>query len=87
MRATYPPHPFPPPAPFPPAEPAPRAPMQPPMVYVSPEWEYRRLDRSLGAEAPPTEEELNALGAEGWELAAVVTAGERAWFYLKRLRE
>lgn len=86
MRTTYPPQPFPPPSPFPHTDPGPRAPVQPPMVYVSPEWEYRRLERALGAEALPTEEELNALGAEGWELATVITAGDRAWFYFKRLR-
>ena len=53
-----------------------------PMVYVREKlrWEYQRLDR---VEAP-TAEELNALGAEGWELAAVLRMDSRAYFYFKR---
>lgn len=85
MPYTIPPHPF--PSPFPLPEPGPHAPLQPPLVYVAPSWEYRRLTRALAAEALPAEEDLNALGAEGWELAAVITESTRVHFYLKRLRE
>ncbi|HEX3159275.1 MAG TPA: hypothetical protein VHQ45_12205 [Gemmatimonadaceae bacterium] len=86
LSSTVPP--YPPSPPFPPApQPGPRAPLQPPLVYVAPVWEYRKLTRPLGAETLPTEAELDALGAEGWELAAVVPEGARVHFYLKRLRE
>lgn len=86
MRAIDPIHPVPPPAPFPPTEPfGPRAPLQPPMVYVAPVWEYRHLQRTVAGDAPPlSEEELNALGADGWELAAVIPGGTGVHFYFKR---
>lgn len=89
MRSTVPPHPVPPPFPFPfpPGDPGPRAAPQPPMVYVAPAWEYKHVERPLGAEAPLREDELNALGAEGWELAAVVPAATTVHFYFKRSRE
>lgn len=60
---------------------------RPPMVYIYEDtrWEYKRLDRDL-AEGVLTEEEMNTLGAEGWELAGVVSQPSRAYFYLKRLR-
>ena len=87
MLSTVPPRPVPPPFPFPPADPGPRAPLQPPMVFVPPVWEYKHLERALGAEAPLGADELNALGAEGWELAAVIPAASRVHFYFKRLRE
>ena len=45
---------------------------QVPTVYVSEpvSWEYKCLKRGLGEEALPTEDELNVLGRDGWELAA-----------------
>ena len=60
----------------------------PPMVYVygSTTWEYKRLSRELSQEGLPTEEEMNALGAEGWELAAMVSQSDKVYFYLKRPR-
>jgi hypothetical protein len=78
-------YPIPPAPPMP--EPGPRAPLRPPMVYVPPTWEYRHLARQLGGDALPTAEELNLLGGEGWELAAVIPDGARVHFYFKRLRE
>jgi hypothetical protein len=42
--------------------------------------------RSLKEQGPLTQPELNALGDEHWELAGVVTAGERVHFYFKRAR-
>jgi len=57
------------------------------MVYVAAVWEYKHLERELGAEAPLGEAELNALGAEGWELAAVIPAASRIHFYFKRSRD
>ena len=86
VSSTIPPYrPFPPSPPSP--EPGPRAPLQTPMVYLAPVWEYRQLTRPLGSDSLPTETELDALGAEGWELAAVVPEGTRVHFYFKRLRE
>jgi hypothetical protein len=59
-----------------------------PMVYVQEDvaWEYRRLTFRPPGEPLPSEEALNALGAEGWELAAVVSVSPEVVFYLKRLR-
>lgn len=85
MPSTFPPHPVPPPFPLPDA--APRAPIVPPMVYVAPVWEYRHLRRDAGAGTPIGEEELNALGAEGWELVAVTPTPDGVDFYFKRARE
>ena len=85
MRSTYPP--FPVPTPFPPASPGPQTPLAPPVVYVAPMWEYKHLRRDLAADPPFAEEELNALGADGWELAAVIPAATAIHFYFKRSRE
>lgn len=62
-------------------------PVQPPMIYVSeePEWEYKRLVRNLAKEDPPTAEEFNALGKDGWELTAAFTDSPFAYFYFKRM--
>lgn len=58
------------------------------MVYVqqTTAWEYKQLTRDLSNEQTPTEDELNALGKDGWELAGVVTSQSIAHFYFKRLR-
>ena len=62
---------------------------RPPMVYVYEDasWEYKRLSRNLVREDPPTEEEMNSLGADGWELVGIVSQpdGEH-FFYFKRQR-
>jgi hypothetical protein len=84
---------WPPPEPFPPSPPFPFPPrtapalLQAPVVYVAPVWEYRELVRALDPGTMPTENDLNELGAEGWELVSVVSENERAHFYFKRLRE
>lgn len=84
MQLTFPPQPFPAPPVLPP-QPGPQAPLQPPMVYVAPVWEYKHLFRAVSGEAPPvSEEELNALGAEGWELTGVIPGPTGVHFYLKR---
>lgn len=57
----------------------------PPMVFVPPRWEYKHLIRKVGDEAPVTEQELNTLGAEGWELTAFYTGPSSVHFYFKRL--
>jgi len=50
--------------------------LEPPMVYVSATWEYIEIVRPEEANRLPTGAELNALGAQGWELAGVVQASE-----------
>lgn len=50
-------------------------------VYEKQRWEYR-----VTAQSEMTQEELNALGAEGWELVGVVALGEKTNFYFKRVR-
>jgi hypothetical protein len=60
-----------------------------PMVYVKDKtvWQYKRLTSNLAKEEAPSEEELNALGKEGWELAGIVTDHPIVRFYFKRLKD
>ena len=58
--------------------------MQTPVVYVEPTWEYKHLIRDLVRDSAPGEAELNALGADGWELAGTFTHGSEAHLYFKR---
>lgn len=62
-------------------------PPQPPMVYVrdEPEWQYKQLVRNLSKQDAPGENELNALGKDGWELTAIFTDSPLVYFYFKRL--
>ncbi|HBY97205.1 MAG: hypothetical protein M5U01_35885 [Ardenticatenaceae bacterium] len=66
-----------------------REPVQPPIVYVRDElvWAYKQLARNLAKEDAPTEAELNALGADGWELTAIFTDSPFVYFYFKRLAD
>ena len=50
-------------------------------VYEKQRWEYNVTSRSA-----MSEEELNAVGAEGWELVAVVVFAEKMQFFFKRAR-
>jgi hypothetical protein len=59
--------------------------LDPPLVPVEPRWEYREVVRDPGAGLLSTEE-LDALGAEHWELAGVVSVGDGVHFYFKRER-
>jgi len=58
-----------------------------PMVYVREKsvWQYKILIR--GVAQGPNEDELNALGKDGWELAAVLLQGSVAHFYFKRMKD
>ena len=58
-----------------------------PMVYVKTQlkWEHKQLVRNLAKETAPTEDELTAIGADGWELAGVFTDSPFVYFYFKRL--
>ena len=70
--------------PFPPLrQPDPTARVEPPFVPIDPRWEYKTLVRKAGEELP-SEAELNALGAEHWEMAGVASAGGQVTFYFKR---
>jgi hypothetical protein len=57
--------------------------VQPPMVYV---YEKQRWEYKVVAQSAVAEEELNALGLDGWELVGIVALPERTQFYFKRLR-
>lgn len=61
--------------------PPPGVPIRTPHVFVQPVWEYKRLSM----DEPPREGELNALGAEGWELIAMIPSGPGISLYFKRL--
>jgi hypothetical protein len=60
-----------------------------PTVYVKEKtaWEYKLLFRNLSKEEAPSEEELNRLGKEGWELAGVFSDSPFVHFYFKRLKD
>lgn len=68
---------------------APSGPIQIPMVYVKGKsvWEYKQLIRNLRTEQAPSQDELNTLGADGWELAGVFADLPFVYFYFKRLVE
>jgi hypothetical protein len=62
---------------------------QSPLIYVKEElrWEYKRLERNLESESAPTEDDLNALGNEGWELVSTLAHKGQVYLYFKRLAE
>lgn len=57
---------------------------EPPVVFVPPTWEYKHLLRRVPHESLLDEAELNALGAEGWELVSVYAEAPGVHFYFKR---
>lgn len=59
--------------------------IQPPLVFVHPVWEYKHLVRKLPTAQPPEDTDLNALGADGWELVGMFAQADILHFYLKRL--
>jgi hypothetical protein len=79
----FPRHPLPqvPPAPEPQG---PRQPLPTVFVYEKQEWEYKVVTRN--APEVMAEDELNALGRDGWELVGVVTWSDTVRFFLKRVR-
>lgn len=58
-----------------------------PIVYVRdvPKWDYKQIVR--GDKDAPTlsEDELNELGEEGWDLAAVFPVGAGITYIFKRI--
>ena len=71
---------------IPPHEPSQSEPVRPPMIYVkkSLQWEYKQVVRNLESEQPLDEQELNALGEEGWEMSGVVQQPPVTCYYFKR---
>jgi hypothetical protein len=62
--------------------------VQPPTVYVYEKqaWEYRVISKNVVDELTLPEDELNALGSEGWELVGVVQLLTKVQFFFKRIR-
>jgi len=60
--------------------------IQPPIVYVNERtaWEYKYFSRNLSEGKALPEEELSALGEEGWELVGVFCESGTVHFYFKR---
>jgi hypothetical protein len=69
----------------PPRPPGPESRLEPPQVAFQPRWEYKEIVRDAGGELL-SEAELDALGAQHWELAGIAPAGIRVHFYFKRER-
>jgi hypothetical protein len=63
----------------------PEAKLDPPHVAVEFRWEYKEVIREI-ADGIMSEAELNALGAERWELVGILPVGSRIHFYFKRER-
>ncbi len=61
-------------------------PIRPPMIYIEKrlKWEYKQIARNLKKEGTLSDEELNALGAEGWEMSGVAQQSPLTYFYFKR---
>lgn len=55
-------------------------------VYEKQEWEYKVVSKDVGDHPSLSEEELNAIGASGWELVGVVPRPSKVQFYFKRVR-
>jgi hypothetical protein len=58
-----------------------------PMIYVEEpvRWEYKQIIRdTLDGEQAPTEEELDQLGQEGWELTGAFSLFAQMFLYFKR---
>lgn len=53
-------------------------------VYKTGQWDYKCILRNLTLAGMLTEDELNTLGAEGWELTSVVNDSPLVYFYFKR---
>jgi len=61
----------------------------PPIVYVTEKtrWEYKQVVRSLSENKFPSEEELNLLGKDGWELVSILNSSGFLCLYFKRPKD
>lgn len=61
--------------------------VQPPTVFVyeKQRWEYRVVTHDVAEMQRTGEDELNALGKDGWELVGVLALPNGARFYFKRV--
>lgn len=69
-----------------PLQPQPRrSPAQSQMVYVyeQPKWEYKTLLKRSD-DAPLTEQDLNSIGTDGWELVGVGSLSHQLQLFFKR---
>jgi hypothetical protein len=60
--------------------------IRPPMVYIEKrlKWEYKQIVRDLENEKPLDENELQALGEDGWEMTGIAQHSSMTYFYFKR---
>ena len=60
----------------------------PPIVYVTEKtvWEYKQVVRDLSENKIPSEDELNRLGKEGWELITIFINAGHLCLYFKRVK-
>ena len=80
--AEFPKHPLPP-------IPQPQSPrVQPPIVYVyeRQQWEYRIVTSDAAGEPTLSEDTLNALGHDGWEMVGVVHLRDKIQILFKRAK-
>jgi hypothetical protein len=56
------------------------------MIYIEKrmKWEYKQLVRNLETEKPLDENDLNALGEDGWEMTGIARHLPITYFYFKR---
>jgi len=58
------------------------------MVYVAEKtvWEYRQVTRDFSQGEIPSEDELNQIGKDGWELAGILNHAGHLYLYFKRMK-
>jgi hypothetical protein len=61
-------------------------PVPPPMIYVKKKlvWEYQEIVRDAENGSLLTVEELNKLGADGWEMTGTIEHSPLVHYYFKR---